>query len=564
MILIPASEFAVAYSTTGSMRWFRGRMPLLLFFLLATLGLSLWLGFQALSAARSHRRTAEGVLRDYGEMAAWEYSRLTQERLGSFLWELFDDVPRRIRRGSPPPPDVVAGELSSALRRIGCDCPSLGAEAVFLYVDLQSGDVESLPDTVPEAVNRRAAAVVQEVWGASPAERIALVFAGAGEVLDRPSVLAFNASLDSRGEEGDGRAIYVLLAPLEAWAELFLSGLRRTSLLPEVVAGTRPEETLLDIALYTPGGEPVFRSSGESSEALMVRDTLPARYGGWIVEVGVRPDAADALVIGGLPRTRLPLLVALMLMTLAVGVAALVQFRKEEELARLREDFISGVSHEFRTPLTQIRMFTELMADGKLRSPDEWDRSVSVINREARRLTHLVENILHFSPTDKRPALLRSPERVLAREAIRDLLEAFGPLVEERQVTVEVSVEPPGAVILASRGEFHQMLANLLDNALKYGPRGKTVCIEGKARDGWMRLAMEDQGPGIPPADRERIWRPYRRLKREVEGREKGSGIGLSVVKRIAESWGGRAWVENGGAGGARFVVEFPAGEEEA
>jgi signal transduction histidine kinase len=539
-------------------------MPLLLFFLLATLGLSLWLGFQALSAARSHRRTAEGVLRDYGEMAAWEYSRLTQERLGSFLWELFDDVPRRVRRGSPPPPDVVAGDLPGALRQIGCSCPRLRAEGFFLRVDLQSGDVESLPDTVPVAVSRQAAEVAREAWGAAPADRIALVVAGAREVLEPPSVLAFNVSLDSSGQEGEGRAIYAFLAPLGAWAELLLNGLERTSLLPEAVAGARPEETLLDIALYTPGGEPVFRSSGESSEALMVRDTLPARYGGWIVEVGVRPDAADALVIGGLPRTRLPLLVALMLMTLAVGGAALVQVRKEEEWARLREDFISGVSHEFRTPLTQIRMFTELMADGKLRSSDEWDRSVSVINREARRLTHLVENILHFSPAEKRPLLPRSPERVMALEAIGDLLEAFGPLVEERRVRVEVSVEPPGAVALASRGEFHQMLANLLDNALKYGPEGRTVRIEGRVRDGRMRVAVEDQGPGIPPADRQRIWRPYRRLTRDVEGREKGSGIGLSVVKRLAETWGGRAWVEDGGAGGSRFVVELPGREEEA
>jgi signal transduction histidine kinase len=287
-------------------------------------------------------------------------------------------------------------------------------------------------------------------------------------------------------------------------------------------------------------------------------------YGALVLAAAVRPDAASALVIGGLPRSRLPLLLALMVMTMGVGIAALIQIRKEEELARLRDDFISGVSHEFRTPLTQIRMFTELMADGKLRTEDDWKRSTAVINREARRLTHLVENLLYFSRMGRAPALPGSRETVVLGESIRELVEAFGPLARTRRTAIEVRLDPPDAVVRASRGALYQMLANLLDNALKYGREGQTIQLSGEARPGRIRITVEDEGPGIPPRERDRIWEPWHRLQRDMTGSEAGSGIGLSVVKRLAEAGGGSAWVEEGRRGGSRFVVELPVNEGEA
>ncbi len=537
----------------------RGRMPLLLFFLLATLGLSLWLGFQAVAAAGSHRRTAEGILRDYAEIAVSEYSRRIQDGLGRLIWDLFEEVPGRIRSGRPPGPEVVAREMGSALRRMGCRCVDLRARAAYLMVDLRTGGVETLPDTLSPEVANRAAEAARARWGADPGNRIAYFTAPPGEVLEGAAFLAFNASLEAGGEEGRGRAIYLLLVPLETLGEffslLYLSG----PLLPDAVAGAQPNDSLLHLAVYTPQGHPVFFSPRPATEALAIRDTLPPEQGGLVVAAAVRPDAAPSLVIGGLPRARLPILLALMVLTLGVGIAALVQIRKEEELARLRDDFISGVSHEFRTPLTQIRMFTELMADGKLRTEEEWTRSTAVINREARRLTHLVENLLHVSRMGRAPLHQGPREEVVVREAIHDLTEAFAPLARTRRAEIEATVDPPGAVALASRSGLYQMLANLLDNALKYGPEGQTIHVEGEARNGRVRIAVNDQGPGIPPRERGRVWEPYRRLQRDVDGRETGSGIGLSVVKSLAEAGGGSAWVEEGRGGGARFVLDLPA-----
>ena len=540
---------------------FRARrgMPLLLYFLLVTLALSLWLGFQAVSAARSHRRIAEGVLRDYAEIAVAEYSRRVQGHLDRFFREAFSDVPRRISRGSLPPPSVVQRRLGSALRRVSCECAEFRTKANFLTLDMATGAVESIPDSVPFGERRRAAALVQSTWEASPAERIALRTVGPSEGLSQASALFFNASLDESGEEGEGRAIYILYSGLNEVAELFEAWYREASLLPEAVAGVQPNDSLLHLAVRTAAGDSIFLSPMTNPDVVMARDTLPQEFGGLILEVGVRPDAASMLVIGGLPRARLPLLLALMVMTVGVGIAAFVQIRKEQELARVRGDFISGVSHEFRTPLTQIRMFTELLADGKLQTDDERLRSTEVINREARRLTHLVENILHFSQMGRAPGPAGSTERIVVGEAIQDLSEAFAPLVQAKDCFLDIDVRPPDLAVLASRGGFHRMLANLLDNALKYGPEGQTIRFMARRQEDAVRVSVEDQGPGIPTGERARIWDPYHRLERDLEGQVRGSGIGLSVVAELAQAVGGAAWVEEGKGGSARFVIRLPA-----
>jgi len=555
------TELNVAFQPTPSMRKPRGNWPLHRVFLLLTVALSLWLGFQAVDAGRSNRRIAAGILADYSEIAVSEYYRRTEERIDRFFRDLFDEVPWRVRR-DPPPPDVVARQLGRALRRSDCECERLRNTAIFFAADLRTGTIRSIPGSVPPELAARIRERVLERWRQAPEDRIALFTAPAGVLQETAAVVAFNISLDADRDDGTARAAYAMLAPVDAVAELFAGWYREAPLLPAAVAGDQPNDSLLHVAVLTPAGEAVYRSPRHDPGAATSRDTLPQVYGGLLLEAAVRPDGAATLVIGGLPRSRLPLLLTLMVLTIGVGIAAWVQIRKEQELARLRDDFISGVSHEFRTPLTQIRMFTELMADGKLRTEEDRQRSTAVINREARRLTHLVENLLYFARMGRAPAPPGTRERVPLAESLRELVEAFGPLARDRRATLAVRVDPPDAAALVSRSALYQMLANLLDNALKYGGPGQTVTLAAELRDGRVRMSVEDEGPGIPARERESIWEPYRRLQRDVAGIEAGSGIGLSVVKRLAEAGGGTAWVENGGAG-SRFVVELPTGERE-
>jgi signal transduction histidine kinase len=223
----------------------------------------------------------------------------------------------------------------------------------------------------------------------------------------------------------------------------------------------------------------------------------------------------------------------------------------------LRDDFVSGVSHELRTPIAQIRMFAELQESGKLRTQEEQQRAVSVINREARRLTHLVENILRFSRL-RRAGYGMVVEEIDVGSMISDVLEAFRPLAASRNMTVLGRSEERVHVV-ANRDALNQVLVNLLDNAVKYGPAGQTIGVSAARLNGGVRIAVEDHGPGVPPKDRLRVFQPYLRLKRDLDARLPGTGIGLAVVAQLATANGGRAWVEDAAGGGACFIVELPA-----
>ncbi|HVG44814.1 MAG TPA: HAMP domain-containing sensor histidine kinase [Longimicrobium sp.] len=271
----------------------------------------------------------------------------------------------------------------------------------------------------------------------------------------------------------------------------------------------------------------------------------------------LRDAAADRLLIGGMPKGRLPFLLALLALAAGLTAVALVQLRRERELARLRADFVSGVSHELRTPLAQIRMFAETLRLGRVRSEAERQRSLDIIDQEARRLSALVDNVLLFSRAERRAVTLDRQPAELA-SLVHDAVETFAPLAAARRVVIaERLVEGVGASV--DRGAFRQMLLNLLDNAEKYGPVGQTVEVGLERAGETARVWVRDAGPGIPPRDRGRIFAPFVRLTRDAESAVAGSGIGLAVVARLAEQHGGRVRVEDADGGGARFVIDLPA-----
>ncbi|HJU66210.1 MAG TPA: HAMP domain-containing sensor histidine kinase, partial [Gemmatimonadaceae bacterium] len=274
--------------------------------------------------------------------------------------------------------------------------------------------------------------------------------------------------------------------------------------------------------------------------------------------VSLRPEAADELVIGGLPRSRLPFLLGLLLVTTGLVAIALQQLRREYDLARLRSDFISSVSHELRTPLAQVRMFAETLMLGRVRNEEEGRRSLEIIDQEARRLTNLVENVLQFSRAERRLTRL-APEPTDIAAHLRETVEGFAPLAEARHVEVRLELEE-GVVASVDRGALRQTLINLLDNAVKYGPNGQTVTIGMSLTGDRVRIWVDDQGPGISGRERDRIWEPFYRLERDASSAIAGSGIGLSVVRELVALHGGSVHVERSPAGGARFVIELPGG----
>jgi signal transduction histidine kinase len=180
------------------------------------------------------------------------------------------------------------------------------------------------------------------------------------------------------------------------------------------------------------------------------------------------------------------------------------------------------------------------------------------IDREALRLTHLVENILQYSRSERGVATGAMEPADLGAEA-RGAVRDFAPLVPAGRASIRVETSTPLFAEI-HRDSIRQVVLNFLDNAVRYGPAGQTVHVRAeRTADGAVRIVVDDQGDGVPPAERRAVFEPFRRGEGRVGSAVAGSGIGLAVVKEIAAAHGGRAWVEDAPGGGARFAFEIPA-----
>jgi signal transduction histidine kinase len=333
--------------------------------------------------------------------------------------------------------------------------------------------------------------------------------------------------------------------------------------LPGSLTSGLSNEEIFIARVVAPDGRIVYESSaGPSSNP--VRQPLHRELGGMEVELGVSDAAADRLVSGGVPDSRMPSIILLLLLTCGLLGTAVWQLRREAELAQLRADFVSGVSHELLTPLTQIRMFGETLQLGRVRNPEERARAIEIIVDESTRLAHQVENVLMFS-RGERDVLRLHPVETHIAALVGEVVGGYEPLAEAKGASIRLAIESEPQCKI-DPDATRQVLLNLLDNAVKYGRSGQVIEVGlALSRDARrVTLWVEDEGPGIPEADHHRIWDPYVRLDRDRDGATGGSGIGLAVVRRAVEAQRGDVRVEKSrrpGQSGTRFLIDLPAAD---
>jgi signal transduction histidine kinase len=521
--------------------------------LLASLGavalLIAALAWQAWTADRDHRRAAERTLRDQAVSAAWLFRVVLGAEASDAMSRAF--VPAQVL----PAPNQPDGLPPVSLLRVSADtiarCGTAADSLRFYFrLDLRSGALAILGNRLSAEVEQavrdsaRAHLYPDGMWySLNP-------FRQAG---DRNRTLVFAGRL---GVDGKPVAVYGFeTCAGSVYQPLFARALADISLLPPSLTAGVPNDSLVTvIATYGTTPDTLFRSAVSYVSAFTGTDRSP-RKGGLGVQVTLRPELANRLIVGGLPHSRLPLLLGLLGMTLALLGVAFRQVRRERELAAVREDFVSSVSHELRTPLTQIRLFAETLHLG--RAPTAADRAfaVDVILNESRRLIHLVENVLRFSSQQRAgTAVSRAP--VALGAVARSVVETFAPLVAPREIECRLQVEED-FLVEGDAGAIRQILLNLLDNAVKFGPSGQvvivTVCREGDRGI----LRVEDEGPGIAEEHHQRIWLPFVRIAGNANAAP-GSGIGLAVVRDLAGAQGASVRVDRGSRGGALFTVAFP------
>ena len=310
------------------------------------------------------------------------------------------------------------------------------------------------------------------------------------------------------------------------------------------------------------------RSTGVSGSGLVHERVIYATAfypeAGWVVLRELHADELIERLIAPLA-TEILLVFALLLFALGFAKARrrAVVMQRDQELAEVRSDFVAAVSHELRTPLAQIRLFAELLRQGSMRNLTEQQRALNVIEKEAGRLSILVDNVLNYARLRRRAngqSTIDAPASTDVARDVEHVVEAFAPLAAEKGVRVVSNVAASAGRAAVDSQALRQILLNLLENAVKYGPSGQTVAIETSSTPSHVRVLVTDEGPGIPEEEREAIWGAFKRGAAAVSSRAGGSGIGLSVVRDLVAQYGGSAWVENGEARGARFVVEFERG----
>jgi signal transduction histidine kinase len=247
----------------------------------------------------------------------------------------------------------------------------------------------------------------------------------------------------------------------------------------------------------------------------------------------------------------------LVLSVLALGVLLLLRdVSRETQLNRLRSDFVSGVSHELKTPLTLIRLYTETLLDEEQFRPEERRGFYQIILRESERLTHLIEKALDFGRIERREKQYHLEEGNLA-PFIAQTIQVYGEYLKRRGFSVETKLATAVPLVAFDPDAVAQAVVNLLDNAAKYSGDSKFVGVRLLAENSAVVFEVADRGIGIPAEEREKIFRQfYRSGTRSGKG---GYGLGLYLVKHIMDAHGGRVEVQTEVGRGSRFRLVFPA-----
>jgi len=298
-------------------------------------------------------------------------------------------------------------------------------------------------------------------------------------------------------------------------------------------------------------------ASGKSDGAIEIR--LPRQYNFWKLQVlDEDPYSARRLA-----RNLTIVYVSLNLIVLGLIFAGiwltLKQMNRELEVTRMKSDFVSNVSHELKTPLALIRMFSETLQLGRVRE-ERKQEYYEVISKESERLTALINNVLDFSKIDAGRRTYNLQPASIA-QVVENTLGAYRFELSRENFEVEVGIEANLPEIAIDHDAILQALLNLLNNAVKYSRERKEIKIRVYRQDAMVCVAVSDRGIGIGKEEQRKIFDMFYRGSDESVRTTRGTGLGLAITKHAAEAHGGRLTVESVKGEGSTFTIMLPVDE---
>lgn len=330
-------------------------------------------------------------------------------------------------------------------------------------------------------------------------------------------------------------------------------------LLDPLVAQAAPGEGAT-IALLDDRAQP-FARSGTGPLTDPSRPFVAAEIGEVLPhwEAALYLDDPDAIGrSAAVVRLTLASLTAVALGAIAWGGFMIVRETRRQMLAvQKKTDFVSNVSHELKTPLTSIRMFSELLVEGKVTDPDRRRQYLRIISLEAERLTRLINNVLDFARLERKQRSYKKL-RVDLKPTIERVWESQILHLQDEGYTTQWDAAPGPYPVVCDADAMAQVLVNLLSNAEKYGGEARAITLQTYPVDGELRIGVLDRGPGVPRGETEKIFEEFYRAHDSLSSGIQGSGLGLALARRMVEDHGGTLGYASREGGGSAFTLKLP------
>jgi signal transduction histidine kinase/tetratricopeptide (TPR) repeat protein len=311
-----------------------------------------------------------------------------------------------------------------------------------------------------------------------------------------------------------------------------------------------------DVVISHLSGKILLGKKNSSTEPATATEFFEDNFPPWRIDIF--PREGEASSVFDLKRSFYFWTIITLVVVLISG-AVLISRTIAQEMAvlRLKSDFVSSVSHEFKSPLTSIKSLAERLRDGKVTDSDRMKQYFSVITQDADRLARLVTNILDFSKIEEGKREYEFEETDLGK-LITQNIEGFQKEEIAKGVKIQTQISEDIPLLDVDKDAMSQALNNLLDNAVKFSPDRKEIDVILKKDDKNIILEVRDKGIGIPPDEWDKVFDKFYQGRNEVRKAAKGTGLGLTLVKHTVEAHGGRIEVESRVGEGSTFSIILP------
>jgi len=305
-------------------------------------------------------------------------------------------------------------------------------------------------------------------------------------------------------------------------------------------------------------GRTILAGTDSPNGPLVLNATIAGSFPPWLIEFYLRPQGTLQILLTSGQSIYVYMFLAIAII-LGFGLVLTIRgVNQELELARMKSDFVSTVSHEFKSPLTSIRQLAEMLQTGRVASEERRQRYYDVLVEQSTRLSSLVTNVLDLARIEEGRKEFRL-EAVNLGTLIHELTEATQHRVGHEGFEVRTEIRDPLPKVLGDAEALRQAISNLLDNAIQYSGEAREVRVQAWGENGTLNVAVEDSGVGIQEDELEKVFDRFYRGRDEVTRSIRGSGLGLTLVKEIVEAHRGSVEVTSEGGKGSIFRIRLPA-----